>query len=213
MRVLALDSAFGGISAAVAEGQTVLASLYGDPAVKAAEGLPGLVARTLADAGVELGALDRIAVTLGPGGFTSLRAGIAFAKGLALGAGKPLMGFTTLEALAASAPKGEDAIAAVIDAKRDDVFLQVFSGRVEPLGPAMVTAVSRLGEAVAWPPRLRVCGSGAHLLAGHIGGGVVDLNFVTPDSAALARHCQRFQPQERPSDAVYLRPADARPMA
>jgi tRNA threonylcarbamoyl adenosine modification protein YeaZ len=213
MRVLALDSAFGSLSVAASEGEAIVASLEGDPGAKAAETLPGLVARVLVQAQWSLAQADRIAVTLGPGGFTSLRAGLAFAKGLAVGAGKPLLGFTTLEALAVSAPRGPGLIASVIDAKRDEVFLQVFAGDFSPLCEAAVVPLEGLGTAFAWPPALRVCGSGAGLLAARIGIPVKDLAIATPQASALALHSQKFDAASRPAQAVYLRPADARPMA
>lgn len=213
MRVLAIDTAFGVLACAAALGDRVVALRHGALGSKAAEHLPGLVAQTLAEPGWRIADLDRIAVTLGPGGFTSLRAGLAFAKGLALASGKPLLGFTTLEALAVSAPHGATPIAAVIDAKRDEVFLQIFGPDRSPLGAPMVVPVSHLDRAFDWPVRIRVCGSGSAILTSQISGHSESLAFDVPDAAALAVHCQAFAPSERPADAVYLRPADARPMA
>lgn len=213
MRVLAIDSAFGVLSSATADGGRVVSLLCGAAGSKAAEDLPDLIGRTLKQSGWRIADVDRIAVTLGPGGFTSLRAGLAFAKGLALAADKPLLGFTTLEALAIRAPQGPTPVAAVIDAKRDEVFLQVFAADRSPLGPPAVLAVSDLARAVHWPDRIRVCGSGAALLAAQIGNRGDMLGFDVPDAGALALHCQAFALSERPAEAVYLRPADARPMA
>jgi tRNA threonylcarbamoyladenosine biosynthesis protein TsaB len=213
MRVLALDSAFGGITAAAADGATVLSTVVGGPDAKAAESLPEIVQSVLTQAGWSLADLDRIAVTLGPGGFTSLRAGLAFAKGLAMGAGKPLLGFTTLEALAASAPRADTPIVAAIDAKRDEVFLQVFDFNVIARTEALVVSVDRLAMAVDLPGPFRVCGSGARFLTETYGSRAADTRIVAPDAAALARHCRTFEPSDRPAEAVYLRAADARPMA
>jgi tRNA threonylcarbamoyl adenosine modification protein YeaZ len=212
MRVLALDSAFGGISVAAAEGNSVVASLTAGPDAKAAETLPGLVAAVLADLEWRIGDVDRFAVTLGPGGFTSLRAGLAFAKGLALGARKPLLGFTTLEALAVSATPDSAPIAAVIDAKRDEVFFQMFAAELTPLSDAAVVPVEDLAAAFAWPLEFRVCGSGARFVI-DAGLRCVDTGVIAPQASALALHCQKFDPAMRPAEAVYLRPADARPMA
>jgi tRNA threonylcarbamoyl adenosine modification protein YeaZ len=210
---LALDSAFGSLSVAVAEGERDRFSACGDVDAKAAEALPGLVQSVLDGAGWRLSDLDYIAVTLGPGGFTALRAGLAFAKGLALGADKPLLGFTTLEAMAASLRPSDTPIVSVIDAKRDEVFFQVFDANMTPLSDAMVVVVERLGTAFNWPDAFRVCGSGASILATHVGKTISQTNVVVPDAVALARYCQKFEPQIRPAQAVYLRPADARPMA
>ena len=60
--------------------------------------LPGLVEEALAEAGTTLDALDRIAVVTGPGSFTGIRIGVAFARGLALTLKIPALGLTSLEA-------------------------------------------------------------------------------------------------------------------
>ena len=211
MRVLALDSAFGGISVAVAEGAIIRSSVRGDPDAKAAESLPRLVQDALETAVLGLADIDRLAVTLGPGGFTSLRAGLAFAKGLAMGAAKPLLGFTTLEALAVSSADRISPVASVIDAKRGEVFLQVFSPRLLPLSEAMTLQLDLLGTVFPWSGSIRACGSGAAFLGERYAGAEI-VDVVSPDAAALALYCQDFAPHERPAEAVYLRPAEARPM-
>lgn len=213
MRVLALDSAFGPLSAATVEGDRIIRSSNGAADAKAAESLPALVGQVLSDSSWRIADLDRIAVTLGPGGFTSLRAGLAFAKGLALAAAKPLLGFTTLEALAVSAPKDTLPIAAVIDAKRDELFCQIFAPDGSPLCAPGVIPLNDLSDALQWPTHLRACGSGAAILAGRLAVRVDVLALTAPDAAALALHAQKFELPARPADAVYLRPADARPMA
>jgi tRNA threonylcarbamoyladenosine biosynthesis protein TsaB len=58
------------------------------------------IQRLLADAGVDSGALQAVAVALGPGSFNGLRAGLSAAKGLAIACSIPLVGASTLELLA-----------------------------------------------------------------------------------------------------------------
>src|SRR4030088_619787 len=61
-----------------------------------AEALMPLIARVIKESGIGFAALDRIAVTTGPGSFTGLRVGLSAARGLALAAGKPAIGLSHL---------------------------------------------------------------------------------------------------------------------
>jgi tRNA threonylcarbamoyladenosine biosynthesis protein TsaB len=80
----------------------------------------------LAEAGIAFAAVDRIAVGLGPGGFTGLRIGVATARALAQAARAELVGVSTLEALAAAAAPDAgpgQGVLAVVDARRGEVFV------------------------------------------------------------------------------------------
>src|SRR5499433_4052911 len=103
MRVLAIDTALEACSVAVRH------TAHADVRVQEslpmqrghAEALMPLIERMLSRAQLEVSALDRIAVTTGPGSFTGLRVGIAAARGIALAAGKQAIGLSTLAAFAA----------------------------------------------------------------------------------------------------------------
>ncbi|MEQ9315887.1 MAG: tRNA (adenosine(37)-N6)-threonylcarbamoyltransferase complex dimerization subunit type 1 TsaB [Henriciella sp.] len=73
--------------------------------------LPGLVSDCLKEAGAEFADLGRIAVVTGPGSFTGVRVGIAFARGLSLALNIPCIGITTLEA---ALPAGQQGSAIVL---------------------------------------------------------------------------------------------------
>jgi tRNA threonylcarbamoyladenosine biosynthesis protein TsaB len=90
--------------------------------------LLALVEEALAAAGADWDAIERIAVGTGPGSFTGLRLGIATARGLAQARGLPLVGVSSLEALARAAR----ADLAVIDARRGEVFAAA-PGRFGPV--------------------------------------------------------------------------------
>src|SRR5215470_17052161 len=102
MRVLAIDTALDACAAAVLDTQlaAVVASETLTMARGHAEALMPLIARVMDQAKVEFAELDRIAVTTGPGSFTGLRVGISAARGIALAAGKPAIGLTTLSGFA-----------------------------------------------------------------------------------------------------------------
>lgn len=91
--------------------------------------------------------LDGFAIALGPGSFTGLRIGLSTIKGLALAAGKPLVGISTLEAMAWSFPFCPDLICPMIDARMKEVYAAWFTTRagiVSRRSEDMVLSVSEL---------------------------------------------------------------------
>src|ERR1700676_2799583 len=131
MRVLAIDTALGACAAAVLDARLgeVLASESLPMQRVHAEAIMPLIARVMDAAFVDFALLDRIAVTVGPGSFTGLRVGIAAARGIALAAGKPAVGLSTLSAYAAPHLAEDETVPvlAAIDARHEHVYLQVFA--------------------------------------------------------------------------------------
>jgi tRNA threonylcarbamoyladenosine biosynthesis protein TsaB len=123
MRILALDGSLARASVALwADGEVVAARALAGERVQPTA-LPPMAEDLLREAG----ALDAVAVVVGPGGFTGLRSAIALAEGIALGLGVPVVGVTTGEALAAALPErlraGREVWAAV-DTKRGRLALE-----------------------------------------------------------------------------------------
>ena len=210
MIVLAIDTALAACQAAVWADGRVLASAVEPMDRGHQERLAPLTAETVRRAGVAFDRIDRVAVTVGPGSFTGLRVGLAFAKGLALALDRPCAGVGTLEALAASGPAA-DLTAAVIDARRDQVYLQVFADGA----PVMAPDVLPLGEAAARLAELhsggtvRLVGPGAPLLEGLFGAARIDpLPF--PDPQAVAVLAASRPAPTAPPRPLYLRAPDAR---
>lgn len=165
MILLAFDTAQGALSAAVMDGEGVLASSFEPRTRGHAEALMPLLETMLAEAALGFADLDALAVTVGPGTFTGLRVGLAAARGLALARALPLVGVTTLEAVAEPAGAEADEIAiALFDARRDEVYMQAFAPTLAPLTPPLLVG---LDEAVAHLPEGRavLVGTGAELLA------------------------------------------------
>ena len=112
-----------------------------------------LIARVIKASGVGFAALDRIAATSGPGSFTGLRVGLSAARGIALAAGKPVVGVTTLTAFAAPIVSENNdephPVIAAIDARHDHVYFQVVGGdgsslikpKVAPIAEALEAAL------------------------------------------------------------------------
>src|SRR3569833_864960 len=103
MLILAIDTALDHCAAAVLDSDAAVMRAQQSLPMKRghAEALMPLIARVMKEAGLPFAALDRIAVTTGPGSFTGLRVGLSAARGIALAAGTPVVGVTTLTAYAA----------------------------------------------------------------------------------------------------------------
>lgn len=211
MIVLAVDSALSAVQAAVVRDGEVLAAVSEPMERGHQERLAPLVAETMAAAGVAFSDVDRLAVTVGPGSFTGLRVGIAFAKGLSIALDRPCLGVGTLEALAAACPPGF--VVAAIDGRRGQIYLQAFSDGVPVMAPDSLEApeaAARLAElhagGDAW-----LTGPGSALLAGVIPARPVPRDY--PDIGALALLAARAPAPTAPPRPLYLRAPDARTIA
>lgn len=205
MRVLVIDTALDACTAAVFENGVALGGRSEVMARGHSERLAGFVRDAVAAAGGGFGALDRIGVTIGPGSFTGLRVGLAFAQGLGAALDRPVVGISTLAALARSADAGRGRTAAVIDARRGQVYLQRFNDGA-PVSPpeALPCEAARAdlaGTGCAW----RLTGSGAGLVGGSTRG------ETAPSPDALAALTGVLDPAAHPPRPLYLRAPDATP--
>ena len=212
MKILAIDTATAACSAALMGDGAILASAHVAMLRGHAEALLPMVEQVMAEAGVAYGALDLIAATVGPGAFTGLRVGLAAARGLALAGGLPIIGVTTLEALAhgaAEARRGGRSVMAVLNARRDEVYYQSFDAALAPLGPPRIGA-ARAVEPPQGPTLL--VGDGAALIPAARDGRRSDVEIIPPmlpDAAVVAAIAAgRFDPAappDRPPEPLYLR--------
>jgi tRNA threonylcarbamoyladenosine biosynthesis protein TsaB len=181
------------------------------------------VADVLARAQMARGAIDLIAVGLGPGSFTGVRIGLATAKGLAVGLGKPIVGIRTSESLAAAVPGARRIVA--IDGKKSEVFASVWSFEDGVLGSllhdvhgAPEKMAARVREAIGEREATLVGSASAAYPAfvAALGTGIarVDPAMDVVRAHVLASRAQLALTQRGPDDLarlepVYVRPADA----
>ena len=147
MSVLGLSTAtpLGGV--AVVDGAGLLAARHFRAPTSATRVLWPAIEGVLAGAGLDVGDLDGIAVCVGPGTFTGLRVGLAAGMGLSLAAGLPMVGVSSLSALAAGVPYCSWPVRPVVDVRQGQVATARFDtrdgrpvqrGDIESLTPAQV---------------------------------------------------------------------------
>jgi tRNA threonylcarbamoyladenosine biosynthesis protein TsaB len=206
MIILALDTALETCSAALMDGDRVLASRSEPMARGHQERLAPLVAEVMAEAGVGFDRLDRIGVGVGPGSFTGLRVGLAFAKGLGVALDRDVVGVGDLEALGAGTL---GFAAAVIDARRGQVYAQPFQNGIAVEAPRALSVEDVADWLIdidqAGPAQL--VGPGAALLVEAFPAAAVDPRGG-PDPVILARMALAADPA--PPHPIYLRAPDAK---
>ncbi|KIZ40713.1 MULTISPECIES: tRNA (adenosine(37)-N6)-threonylcarbamoyltransferase complex dimerization subunit type 1 TsaB [Rhodopseudomonas] len=218
MLILAIDTALDACAAAVLDTEANrLIARESEPMQRGhAEALMPMIARVIKASGLGFPQLDRIAVTTGPGSFTGLRVGLSAARGIALAAGKPAVGFTTLAAYAAPLLSEHDdsPIVSAIDARHDQVYYQVVSGNGTSMVKPQIAPIAQvLATACVGAPRL--VGNAARILADRWPATAEPAALVdaqpAPDIAWVAWLGAAVTPETAPARPYYLRPPDAKP--
>lgn len=140
MRVLAIETATPRASVAVLGPQGILAEHTASVTGGHLEWLMGAISSVLADAGLAAGDIDGLVASMGPGGFMGLRVGLITASTWAMTTGRPIIGVSTLEVIAAGARDPAESstalVLAAIDARRGEVAAALFR-----CGPAATAAL------------------------------------------------------------------------
>ncbi|HTO33918.1 MAG TPA: tRNA (adenosine(37)-N6)-threonylcarbamoyltransferase complex dimerization subunit type 1 TsaB [Pararhizobium sp.] len=214
MIVLAIDTAGTGCFAAVYDSgdDRVLASAGADIGRGHAEQLMAFIDQALAGSGRMLADIDRIAVTIGPGSFTGIRVGVAAARGFALALGVPAVGVSVLAALAASARQVHpaQAVLAAMDAKRDELYCQVFEADGTPRTEARIVELSDAPSLLTGFDGI-ICGSATHHLTSEPVPGVSQADAC--DIAVIARLGAMADPALGKPSPLYLRGPDVKSQA
>ena len=185
--LLAIDTAAPRLQLALLR-EDRIETLVEDMATGQAERLFPALAELMQRTGTVYADLTRIAVTTGPGSFTGLRIGLSAARGLGLALNIPVLGISSLLALSLghAGPLG-----VLLDARRGEAYVQVFSG---PAAPAGLPALLPMEEARALIPA-----------------GAPAVTSPLVDIALLARFAANADPALYPPEASYIRGADAKP--
>ena len=216
MKILAIEAALGAGQVALwSNHQVVEAATIEDPR-SLAEHLVPTIDLILGQAGASYATVDRIVVSVGPGTFTGLRIGLAAARAISLAAECPIIGVTTLEALAfgaASNVTGGETLIVAIDARRGQVYLQAFQPKgdaIFPVAPGRAVDIHDIGDFLPGGPVL-VVGSAAVLVGSARNGGVrLSEDFDRIDVGVLCAIARDRTPTGVAPAPLYLREPDAK---
>jgi tRNA threonylcarbamoyladenosine biosynthesis protein TsaB len=207
MLTLGLNTAFSTMEAALVRDGEIVADLREAMPRGQERRLPGLVAELMAEGGATLADLTRIGVVTGPGSFTGLRIGVAYARGLALVTKATAIGVTSLEAAIPSGLAGP-ALGCLQAQRRPPEqtwWVQGVSGG-EGIADVMEVSLEDLA------PML----TGFHapvFMSGHeaLGdlAGKLDLRPMQPSAVTAALKASLFDPAKHPPAPVYARAPDA----
>jgi tRNA threonylcarbamoyladenosine biosynthesis protein TsaB len=217
-KILAVDTALGACSTAVLEGDVVRAHRFVPMERGHAEAIAPMVEETMCEAGLAFADLDRLAVTTGPGTFTGQRVGLAFMRGLRVALKTPLIGITTLDAMAVAAMAEAHASGAAVlhDAKRGEVYVLATGSSGIIVSLQLAKFEDAVAAIAANPPGdtpLAFAGTAGELAAERfraLGGAALQTTVRQPDALWVARLAQTApEPVEVPKP-LYLRAPDAK---
>ncbi len=213
MKILAVETCLGACSVALLREGEILAHRFEAMERGHAEALAPMVDSVMQ--GHDFASLDRLAVTVGPGTFTGQRVGLAFMRGLKLALGKPLIGVTSLEAMAAAASAETGPLqlikaraAAIHDARRDEAYLSLVENGVAT--PPRVLPFADAIEVIRAFGPCALAGTGAPAAKEKLGEEFILSTIRQPDALFVARlAATRPVPSAAPAP-LYLRAPDAK---
>ena len=222
MLILGIDTATIAASCAIGGHEGVLAQAQSAKGRRHAENLTPAIEFICGQANITLDEISVIAVDLGPGLFTGLRVGISTAKGLAHALKVPMIGVTSLDLLAFPVRYTSRLIAAVIDARRGELYYAFYRqvpGGIQRIGDHRIGSPDDVAsELLASGEDILLVGDGAHRYREAFDGiskvELTDTGFAYPSAASLVQlaHASALREQfHQPADLepLYLRKPDA----
>lgn len=203
MAAICIDTATENGLVAVAPDDGPIASVSWRSAGRHGENLFGHIDAALSEAKVARDALSLVGVDIGPGRFTSLRVGLATAKGLALGLGLPIVGVSSLRVLARSMPGDDDVVRVpTMDAYRGDIFAAAYVFEDAALREVCAPTFGRPDEVLE---RIRAV----------VGERPICADVAAASAEAIVEETRQVLRIEGPADLAllepqYLRPSDAK---
>ncbi len=210
MFILALDTSMAACSACVYDAGRgkVLASRVAFMDRGQAEALAPMVHEVMQASGIAYSTLSRVVVTIGPGTFTGVRIGLAFARGLGVALSIPVVGINSLAAIACNETSGAHPIIVASDARGNDIYVATFDVGGHELTPP---AIMRLDDIQKVLPRdaCHILGSGADAVLKH----AVHIRSTAGDvpiAANFVGYAAKLHPTDAAPEPLYLRPPDVK---
>jgi tRNA threonylcarbamoyladenosine biosynthesis protein TsaB len=213
--LLAVETATPRCSVALGDEEGVRASSSVDGDRRHVEALAPAIADACRVGGVSLDDLDALAVDVGPGLFTGMRVGIATVQGLALALGLPVHPVSSLDVLAWPSRHERRPVAAVVDARRGEVFTATYRDGVQMTGPVCVTPAALAEQLAGLGPCLAV-GDGAARYDAVLTAAGAEVAPALPSAEAALHLALAARAAGAPGldaaevEACYLRAPDAR---
>lgn len=221
MKILAVDTASKSCSVAVLDENSVISEFTVNHKDTHSRFLMGTIRHTLDVCRLAITDLDGFAVTIGPGSFTGLRIGLSAVKGLALATGKPVVGVSSLEALAFQVAEADKLICPMLDARRHEVYTACYRFRgpdIEIEQAPRAISPDKAVEDITVP--CIMVGDGSVFYQDVIRDALGPLVFFADPTRHLIRACsvgriamQKFKTNETDDPAqikpIYLRKSDA----
>lgn len=222
MYLLALDTATNSGGVAISRNAEVIGLLMLKTPLRYQEKILDSVDFLLCQQGLRLAQIDALAVAIGPGSFTGIRIGLATVKGFAHVLNKPVIGISTLEALAHRFRTVYSRVAPWIDARRQQVFAALYEFSADSPKRLMQETVAKPADWLHRTPTqdCLFVGDGARLYRSTIDSFCAGHRVLSTDNLLLESLCQlafqrfrccnlRNQDGVEPLEAYYLRPSDA----
>ena len=213
MKILSLDTTMAACSAAVIDtarglplAQAFLAMERGH-----AEALAPMVSEVMDASGLDYSQIDRVAVTIGPGTFTGVRIGLAFARGLGLARSIPVIGIDSLSAIAANETASR-AVLVASDARNGEIYAAGFDAERNPIFAPRITTPAAIAKDL--PANALIIGSAARAVLRESGRSDLLLSSAGdfPVASKFA-HLAVTAPAGAMPAPLYLRAPDAKPQS
>ncbi len=213
MLILGLDTSHASCSVAVCDSSNAEIMAHSRIELQRghAELLPQMISETIDEACVRFADIGKIAVTTGPGAFTGVRIGLSMARGLALALNIPIVGIGSLATLAANIEDNEMPVLASFDARRGEVYLQLFDNGTALTDP-QICRLSKVADMIPDGGCI-VVGTAAKLLSNKYNQLQPASVSPYPDAGRLCKLAIDLDPSDFKPVPLYLRQADAKPQS